>query len=195
MCVWTYEMRDIKIIIIGNESSVDLRHDIINAIVDKNSDVNVINSFTCDEHLNPNTNSSSQWIYYIPFVDVKRAFQNNACVFCRLSNVNDETTGIMVDEFENGDIAQCSFKEFNSIFSYYIEKTNLLCVQVDSKNATKSDVRESLRCMKRMEQHSIPCMYFNIERGDTINGIAEAVCKCIESETEEELNEIIEENN
>lgn len=181
-----------KFIIIGNKEAVDLRCDVINSIIRKNSDINAINAFSCDERLNPNVDSSTNYNYFIPFLEVKEAFQNNVCVYCIVEGTEDDVTGVMLDDWENGDVLQCSFKEFNSIFTSYITGNSITVVWIDSNNILKEDRYESEKTLERINKLNLPCLYFNNKYDDN-EYISDTILKFIESESDTEREDILKE--
>lgn len=186
-----------KIIIVGSVSSELARIDIINRIIWLDETVNAINRFTTSADFPQNKDANSLYKYHIAYTDVLNSFKNNSVVWCRLdSSQSDAVEGVMSDDWENGDITQCSFREFNSIYGAYLEKCDsLLCVWCENGYTGNVEKNEASRAAERIEKLEIPCLYFNIrENRETTSDVANAVTGYVNAESDEEKERVLFEN-
>lgn len=186
-----------KIIIVGSCAAEQDRVSIINKIIWLDETVNAINRFTTSADFPENKDANSLYKYHIAYNDVLSAFKNNSVVWCRLdSSRSDVTEGVMSDDWENGDIMQCSFREFNLIYNTYIEKCDsLLCVWCENGYAGDREKAEAERAADRMRELEIPCLYFNIrENKETTTAAAAVITEYVNAESDEEKGRILFEN-
>lgn len=186
-----------KIIIVGSCASEQDRVNIINKITWLDETVNAVNRFTTGAGFPKNKNANSLYKYHIAYNDVLSAFKNNSVVWCRLdSSQSDVTEGVMSDDWENGDIMQCSFREFNLIYNTYIEKCdNMLCVWCENGYGGAREKTEAERAAQRIRELEIPCLYFNIrENKETTSEVASAITEYVNAESDEERSRILFEN-
>lgn len=186
-----------KIIILGSDASEHTRVNIINKIIWLDETVNAVNRFTTSGGFPENKNANSLYKYNIGYSDVLTAFKNNSVVWCRLdSSQSDSVEGVMSDDWENGDIMQCSFREFNLIYDTYLEKCdNLLCVWCENGYSGARDKIEAGRASDCIDKLEIPCLYFNIkENKETASAVADTVTEYVNAESDEEKERILFEN-
>lgn len=186
-----------KIIIVGSCASEQDRVNIINKITWLDETVNAVNRFTTGAGFPKNKNANSLYKYHIAYNDVLSAFKNNSVVWCRLdSSKSDVTEGVMSDDWENGDIMQCSFREFNLIYNTYIEKCdNLLCAWCESGYGGAGEKTEAERAAQRIRELEIPCLYFNIRKNkETTSEVARTITEYVNAESDEERERILFEN-
>lgn len=186
-----------KIIILGSDASEHTRISIINKIIWLDETVNAVNRFTTSGEFPENKNANSLYKYNIGYSDVLTAFKNNSVVWCRLdSSQSDSVEGVMSDDWENGDIMQCSFREFNLIYDTYLEKCdNLLCVWCENGYSGARDKIEAGRASDCIDKLEIPCLYFNIkENKETASAVADTVTEYVNAESDEEKERILFEN-
>lgn len=186
-----------KIIIVGSDASEHTRVNIINKIIWLDETVNAVNRFTTSGEFPENKNANSLYKYNIGYSDVLTAFKNNSVVWCRLdSSQSDSVEGVMSDDWENGDIMQCSFREFNLIYDTYLEKCdNLLCVWCENGYSGARDKIEAGRASDCIDKLEIPCLYFNIkENKETASAVADTVTEYVNAESDGEKERILFEN-
>ena len=186
-----------KIIIVGSDASENARINIINKIIWLDETVNGVNRFSTSGDFPKNKNANSLYKYRIDYADVLTAFKNSSVVWCRLdSSRSDAVEGVMSDDWENGDIMQCSFREFNLIYDTYLEKCdNLLCVWCENGYAGARDKIEASRAADCIDRLEIPCLYFNIkENKEGAGAVAAAVTEYVNAESDGEKERILFEN-
>lgn len=184
-----------KIIIIGFDNDIDTLCCVRNNIISVNENIDAINTFSTDDTLNYNKDSNFYYRYYIPYTKVISAFNNNSIVYCYTDNTKSEiTTGVMIDDWENGNIMCCSFKEFNLIYNTYIDKCDdILCVCIENKYNDKNQKTATTKTYNRIDNLNIPCLYFNLKNESDVE-ISDIIIKYLVSQSDEERDKILFEN-
>lgn len=186
-----------KIIIICSEDQSQIMSEIRNRLMQADSDLSAINSFTTDVSAPKNKDASLCYKYYIPYTEVMSAFTNCSCVWCTTDKSNEEiTSGVMSEDWYNNDIMCCSFYEFTCVYSSYLKNADdILCVWCETGYSSKQERIYAEYVMFRIELFELPFMYFNIKRGkESVTDAVNTVLKYITCETEEERADLIEQN-
>ena len=143
----------------------------------------------CDLKIAERFNSGADEQGGIPldFQEIVVAYKNNAIFSC-ITNVDNNTTGITMDEYYNSSIIYLSVAELMNVPDHKL--TNCLIVWVDSDKLSCSI--EDISIATNMENiiHNCEYLYFLKNELDTV---IMTVCRYIDSDIEERQN-ILKEN-
>lgn len=142
-------------------------------------DLTVVERFNCGEEIQPGLN--------LEFQEVVMAYKNNAIFSC-ITDANNSTTGITMDEYYNNNVIYLSVAELMNVPDHKL--TNCLLVWIDSDKC--SCVSEDITIATNMESIIHNCDYLYFLRSE-LDLAVETICKYLDSDTEERQI-ILEEN-
>ena len=134
-----------------------------------------------------NSGTDGQGGIFLDFPEVVVAYKNNAMFSC-ITDIDNNTTGITMDEYYNSSIIYLSVAELMNVPDHKL--TNCLIVWIDSDKLSCSS--EDISIATNMEKiiHNCEYLYFLKNELDTV---INTICKYIDSDIEERQN-ILKEN-
>ena len=134
-----------------------------------------------------NSGTDGQGGIFLDFPEVVVAYKNNAMFSC-ITDIDNNTTGITMDEYYNSSIIYLSVAELMNVPDHKL--TNCLIVWIDSDKLSCSS--EDISIATNMEKiiHNCEYLYFLKNELDTV---ISTICKYIDSDIEERQN-ILQEN-
>ncbi len=134
-----------------------------------------------------NSGTDDQGGIFLDFPEVVVAYKNNAMFSC-ITDTDNNTTGITMDEYYNSSIIYLSVAELMNVPDHKL--TNCLIVWIDSDKLSCSS--EDISIATNMEKiiHNCEYLYFLKNELDTV---ISTICKYINSDIEERQN-ILKEN-
>lgn len=134
-----------------------------------------------------NSGTDGQGGIFLDFPEVVVAYKNNAMFSC-ITDIDNNTTGITMDEYYNSSIIYLSVAELMNVPDHKL--TNCLIVWIDSDKLSCSS--EDISIATNMEKiiHNCEYLYFLKNELDTV---ISTICKYIDSDIEERQN-ILKEN-
>ena len=142
-------------------------------------DLTVVERFNCGEEVQSGLN--------LEFQEVVMAYKNNAIFSC-ITDVNNSTTGITMDEYYNSNVIYLSIAELMNVPDHKL--TNCLLVWIDSDKCFCTS--EDIAIATNMESIIHNCDYLYFLRSE-LDLAVETICKYLDSDTEERQI-ILEEN-
>ena len=142
-------------------------------------DLSVVERFNCGEEIQSGLN--------LEFQEVVMAYKNNAIFSC-ITDVNNSTTGITMDEYYNNSVMYLSVAELMNVPDHKL--TNCLLVWIDSDKY--SCTTEDITIATNMESIIRNCDYLYFLKTE-VDLAVETICKYLDSDTEERQI-ILEEN-
>ena len=131
--------------------------------------------------LNENSNLN------LDFQEVVMAYKNNAIFSC-ITNIDNLTTGITMDEYYNSNVIYLSVAELMNVPDHKL--TNCLIVWIDSDKWSCSS--EDITIATNMEKIIHNCEYLYFLKNE-LDVAVKTICRYIDSDIEERQN-ILEEN-
>jgi hypothetical protein len=176
-----------KIILVGINQSRIL--DVIAAIVSRDDNVNIANTFTTNTEYK-DMPMSSNWKVYLDNDELYYAYKNNALLCVEMVD-KQISEGITIQEFENADIIPMTYEMFNNISPKIIKDIPIAWVDdltVHRSRITVAQTREFMELSR-----NIPTLYFT--DGDEIVSIADYIYRYISCENKLEREKILSECN
>lgn len=176
-----------KIILIGINKSRIL--DVIAAIVSKDDNINIANTFTTDSEYK-DMPMTSNWKVYLDNDELYYAYKNNAllCVEMKDKQISE---GITMEEFENADIIPMTYEMFNNISPKIIKGISIAWVDDLSVHRSKMIVAKTKEFMEL--SRNIPTLYFTDE--DEYTSISDYIYRYITCKNDLEREKILSECN
>ena len=125
--------------------------------------------------------------FNLDFQEVVMAYKNNAIFSC-ITDINNITTGITMDEYYNSNVIYLSVAELMNVPDHKL--TNCLIVWVDSDKWSCSS--EDISIATNMEKIIHNCEYLYFLKNE-LDVAVKTICRYIDSDIEERQN-ILEEN-
>lgn len=123
----------------------------------------------------------------LDFQEVVMAYKNNAIFSC-ITDINNLTTGITMDEYYNSNVIYLSVAELMNVPDHKL--TNCLIVWIDSDKLSCS--LEDISIATNMEKIIHNCEYLYFLKNE-LDVAVKTICRYIDSDKEERQN-ILEEN-
>lgn len=123
----------------------------------------------------------------LDFQEVVMAYKNNAIFSC-ITNIDNLTTGITMDEYYNSNVIYLSVAELMNVPDHKL--TNCLIVWIDSDKYSCSS--EDISIATNMEKIIHNCEYLYFLKNE-LDVVVKTICRYIDSDKEERQN-ILEEN-
>ena len=134
-----------------------------------------------------NSGTDGQGGIFLDFPEVVVAYKNNAMFSC-ITDIDNNTTGITMDEYYNSSIIYLSVAELMNVPDHKL--TNCLIVWIDSDKLSCSS--EDISIATNMEKIIHNCEYLYFLKNE-LDIVINTICKYIDSDTEERQN-ILKEN-
>ena len=134
-----------------------------------------------------NSGTDGQGGIFLDFPEVVVAYKNNAMFSC-ITDIDNNTTGITMDEYYNSNIIYLSVAELMNVPDHKL--TNCLIVWIDSDKLSCSS--EDISIATNMEKIIQNCEYLYFLKNELDKVIA-TICRYIDGDIEERQN-ILEEN-
>lgn len=134
-----------------------------------------------------NSGTDGQGGIFLDFPEVVVAYKNNAMFSC-ITDIDNNTTGITMDEYYNSSIIYLSVAELMNVPDHKL--TNCLIVWIDSDKLSCSS--EDISIATNMEKIIHNCEYLYFLKNELDTAIS-TICKYIDSDIEERQN-ILKEN-
>lgn len=125
--------------------------------------------------------------FNLDFQEVVMAYKNNAIFSC-ITDINNITTGITMDEYYNSNVIYLSVAELMNVPDHKL--TNCLIVWIDSDKWSCSS--EDISIATNMEKIIYNCEYLYFLKNE-LDVAVKTICRYIDSDIEERQN-ILEEN-
>ena len=125
--------------------------------------------------------------FNLDFQEVVMAYKNNAIFSC-ITDINNITTGITMDEYYNSNVIYLSVAELMNVPDHKL--TNCLIVWIDSDKWSCSS--EDISIATNMEKIIHNCEYLYFLKNE-LDVAVKTICRYIDSDIEERQN-ILEEN-
>ena len=134
-----------------------------------------------------NSGTDGQGGIFLDFPEVVVAYKNNAMFSC-ITDIDNNTTGITMDEYYNSSIIYLSVAELMNVPDHKL--TNCLIVWIDSDKLSCSS--EDISIATNMEKIIHNCEYLYFLKNE-LDIVINTICKYIDSDIEERQN-ILKEN-
>ena len=134
-----------------------------------------------------NSGTDGQGGIFLDFPEVVVAYKNNAMFSC-ITDIDNNTTGITMDEYYNSSIIYLSVAELMNVPDHKL--TNCLIVWIDSDKLSCSS--EDISIATNMEKIIHNCEYLYFLKNE-LDIVISTICKYIDSDIEERQN-ILKEN-
>ena len=134
-----------------------------------------------------NSGTDGQGGIFLDFPEVVVAYKNNAMFSC-ITDIDNNTTGITMDEYYNSSIIYLSVAELMNVPDHKL--TNCLIVWIDSDKLSCST--EDISIATNMEKIIHNCEYLYFLKNE-LDIVINTICKYIDSDIEERQN-ILKEN-
>jgi hypothetical protein len=176
-----------KIILVGINQSRIL--DVITAIVSRDDNINIANTFTTNSEYK-DMPMSSNWKVYLDNDELYYAYKNNALLCVEMVD-KQISEGITIQEFENADVIPMNYEMFNNISPKVIKGISIAWVDDLTVHRNRIMVAQTKEFMEL--SRNIPTLYFT-DLDDTVS-IADYIYRYITTENKLEKEKILSECN
>lgn len=176
-----------KIILVGINQSRIL--DVIAAIVSRDDNINIANTFTTNSEYK-DMPMSSNWKVYLDNDELYYAYKNNALLCVEMAD-KQISEGITIQEFENSDVIPMNYEMFNNISPKVIKGISIAWVDDLTVHRNRIMVAQTKEFMEL--SRNIPTLYFT-DLDDTVS-IADYIYRYITTENKLEKEKILSECN
>lgn len=176
-----------KIILVGINQSRIL--DVIAAIVSRDDNINIANTFTTNSEYK-DMPMSSNWKVYLDNDELYYAYKNNALLCVEMVD-KQISEGITIQEFENADVIPMNYEMFNNISPKVIKGISIAWVDDLTVHRNRIMVAQTKEFMEL--SRNIPTLYFTDL--DATVSIADYIYRYITTENKLEKEKILSECN
>ena len=134
-----------------------------------------------------NSGTDGQGGIFLDFPEVVVAYKNNAMFSC-ITDIDNNTTGITMDEYYNSSIIYLSVAELMNVPDHKLTNCLIVWIDIDKLSCSPEDISIATNMEKII--HNCEYLYFLKNELDTV---ISTICKYIDSDIEERQN-ILKEN-